>query len=302
MADLATLMPTIANTRVIQAALAFLTVGICLKLALFPLHLWLPNAYTYAPSVVTAFLAATATKVAVYILIRIIFTVFGAVNVFQVLDLQNILMALSIIAMFAASGIAIYQDNIKRLFAYSSIAQIGYIVLGLSFASEIGMAAGIIHLFNHAIMKCAIFMGLGCIALRVGGVSIRDMYGLGTRMPWTMAAIVIGGLSLIGIPMTVGFVSKWYLVRAALEAGMWPVAILIVLSSLLAIVYVWRIVEAAYLKEAPEDAAPVTEAPLSMLLPLWVMAGASIYFGIDATATLSIALDAAGSLLNGGLQ
>lgn len=302
MADLATLMPAIADTRVIQAALAFLTVGICLKLALFPLHLWLPNAYTYAPSMVTAFLAATATKVAVYILIRIIFTVFGGVNVFEILGLQNILMTLAIFAMFAASTIAIYQDNAKRMFAYSSIAQVGYIILGLSFASETGMAAGIIHLFNHAIMKCTIFLGLGCVALRMGGVSIRDMYGLGTRMPWTMAAIVVGGLSLIGIPMTVGFVSKWYLVRAALEADMWPVAVLIVLSSLLAIIYVWRIVEAAYLKPAPENAEPVSEVPLSMLLPLWVMALASIYFGLDATNTLTIALDAADILLNGGLQ
>ncbi len=302
MADLATLMPAVADIRVIQVALAFLTVGICLKLALFPLHLWLPNAYTYAPSVVTAFLAATATKVAVYILIRIIFSVFGGVDVLVVLGVQYILMVLAIIAMFVASVLAIYQDNTKRMFAYSSIAQIGYIVLGLSFASETGMAAGIIHLFNHAIMKCAIFLGLGCIFLRMGSVSIRDLYGLGYRMPWTMAAIVIGGLSLIGIPMTVGFVSKWYLVSAALEAGMWPVAILIVLSSLLAIIYVWRIVEAAYLKEALEGAAHINEAPLSMLLPLWVMAGASIYFGIDATGTLSIALSAADALLNGGLQ
>jgi multicomponent Na+:H+ antiporter subunit D len=302
MADLATLMPAVIDTTVIQAALAFLTVGICLKLALFPLHLWLPNAYTYAPSVVTAFLAGTATKVAVYMLIRIIFTVFGGVYVFQALGVQNILMALALVAMFAASTMAIYQDNVKRLFAYSSIAQIGYIILGLSFASEIGLAAGIIHLFNHAIMKCAIFLGLGCIVLRTGRVTIQDMYGLGQQMPWTMAAIVIGGLSLIGIPMTVGFVSKWYLVRAALEAGMWPVAVLIVLSSLLAIIYVWRVVEAAYLKPAPENAAPVSEAPLSMLLPLWVLALASIYFGIDATATMSIALDAADVLLNGSLK
>ena len=301
MADLATLMPAVVDTTVIHAALAFLSVGICLKLALFPLHLWLPGAYTYAPSVVTAFLAATATKVAVYVLIRIFFTVFGQVNVFETLGLQNILMALAIAAMFIASIIAIYQNNVKRLFAYSSIAQVGYIILGLSFASETGIAAAIIHLFNHAIIKCAIFLGLGCVALRTGGVSIKDMHGLGQRMPWTMAAIVIGGLGLIGIPMTVGFVSKWYLVQAALEKDMWPIAALIVLSSLLAIIYVWRIVEVAYLKPAPENSAQVSEAPLSMLLPLWVMALASIYFGVDATNTLSIAVDAAHSLLSGVL-
>lgn len=302
MADLAVLIPSVADSRTIHTAMAFLTVGICLKLALFPLHLWLPNAYTHAPSVVTAFLAATATKVAVYILIQIIFTLFGDINILEVLSIQNILMALAIIALFTASTIAIFQDNMKRLFAYSSVAQIGYIILGLSFASQIGLAASIIHLFNHAIVKCAIFMGLGCIALRVGGVSIKNIHGLGYRMPWTMAAITISGLGLIGIPLTVGFVSKWYLVHAAFEQNMWLIAALIVLSSLLAIVYVWRIVEAAYLKPIPEGIANINEAPFSMVLSLWVLALASIYFGVDATTTLNIALDSADTLLSGDLQ
>ncbi|MBH89812.1 MAG: cation:proton antiporter [Magnetovibrio sp.] len=298
MADLAALIPSISNSRTIHTALAFLTVGIGLKLAMFPLHLWLPNAYTYAPSVVTAFLAATATKVAAYVLIRIVFTLFGEVNILENLSLQYSMMALAIIAMFVASITAIFQENLKRMFAYSSVAQIGYIILGLSFASQIGLAASVIHLFNHAIIKCAIFMGLGCIALRAG-VSIRDINGLGYRMPWTTAPIVIGGLGLIGIPMTAGFISKWYLVRAALELNMWPLAILIVLSSLIAIIYVWRFVEAAYLKPAHEKNINIREAPLSMLLSLWILALASIYFGVDATTTLSMALDAAENLLQG---
>ncbi len=303
MADLATLIPTIADTRTVQAAMAFLTVGICLKLALFPLHLWLPNAYTFAPSVVTAFLAATATKVAVYVLIRIIFTVYGAVNIIDVIPfVQEALMALALIGIFAASSVAIFQNNVKRMLAYSSVAQVGYMILGISFASTLGLTGGIIHLFNHALMKCALFLAMGCIMLRVGGVNLNDMRGMGKRMPWTMAAFVIGGLSLIGVPLTVGFISKWYLLQAALEKGLWPIAGLIVMASLLAIIYVWRVVEVAYLQPAPEDSGPVQEAPLSMLLPLWVMAGASLYFGIDATNTLNIAMSAADFLLNGGVQ
>ncbi len=301
MADLATLMPAVAETRVIHAALAFLTVGICLKLALFPLHLWLPNAYAYAPSVVTAFLAATATKVAVYVLIRIVFTVFGEVDVIgSVPFLQNLLIALALAGIFIASFVAIYQDNIKRMLAYSSVAQVGYIILGLSFASTLGLGGAIIHLFNHALMKCALFLAMGCLFYRIGGVTLADMRGLGRRMPWTMAAFTIGGLSLIGVPLTVGFISKWYLLMAAMEQGLWPIAGLIVLGSLLAVIYVWRIVEAAYLQPPPEDALPVGEAPLSMLAPLWVMAGASVYFGIDAGTTLDIAIGAADFLLQGG--
>ncbi len=303
MMDLASLMPSVIESRTVLAGLAFLTVGISLKLALFPLHLWLPNAYAYAPSVVTAFLAATATKVAVYILIRIIFTVFGVTQILEILpSVQNALMAFALAGIFAASAVAIYQDNVKRLLAYSSVAQIGYMILGISMLSTLGLAGGIIHLFNHALTKCALFLALGCVAYRTGGAGIRDMQGLGRQMPWTMAAFVLGGLSLIGVPLTVGFVSKWYLVQAALEKGLWPIAGLIVIGSLLAVIYIWRVVEAAYFMPAAENAPVVLEAPLAMLIPLWVIAAASIYFGIDASRTLNIALGAAETLLQGAAQ
>jgi multicomponent Na+:H+ antiporter subunit D len=299
MADLATRLPAVADTRTILMALAFLTVGLSLKLALFPLHMWLPNAYTHAPSVVTAFLAATATKVAVYALIRIYFTVFGEVDLFESTPMGPILMLLALTGMFTASAVAIFQNNLKRMLAYSSIAQIGYMVLGLSFTSVTGLAGGIIHLFNHALMKNALFLALGCVVLRIGTVHIDGFQGLGRRMPLTMAAFVVGGLSLIGVPLTVGFISKWYLVQAALEKGCWLIAVLIVMSSLLAVIYVWRVVEVAYFRPVPEGAAAVEEAPLSMLLPTWIMAGASIYFGIDATGTLEVARGAAEFLVGG---
>jgi len=302
MTDLESLMPSVIDQRTIYAALAFLTVGISLKLALFPLHLWLPNAYAYAPSVVTAFLASTATKVAVYVLIRIIFTVFGVTHILEILpSVQDLLMAFSLAGIFAASAVAIYQNNVKRLLAYSSVAQIGYIILGISMLSTLGLAGGIIHLFNHALTKCALFLAMGCVAYRTGGSDLSDMRGLGRRMPWTMAAFVVGGLSLIGVPLTVGFVSKWYLVSAALEQDLWPIAGLIVIGSLLAVIYIWRVIETAYFNPVPDDAPAITEAPLSMLVPLWVAAGASIYFGIDASRTMDIALSASQTLLQGNL-
>jgi len=299
MADLATIIPAVADTRTIMAALAFLTVGISLKLALFPLHMWLPNAYTYAPSAVTVFLAATSTKVAVYALIRILFTVFGGVDVFAIGGVQEILIVLASTAMVGASAVAIYQTDIKRMLAYSSVAQIGYIVLGISFASVIGLTGGIVHLFNHALMKAALFMAMGCIFMRIGSTSITDMEGIAKRMPLTMAAFVAGGLSIIGVPLTVGFVSKWYLIQAVLEKGWWPFVIVILMSSLFAIIYVWRVVEVAYFRPTPKGAQNVTEAPLMMLVPLGVMIAATYYFGIDATRTLDVATGAAETLLRG---
>jgi len=299
MADLAERLPQVADTRTVLAALAFLTVGISLKLALFPLHVWLPNAYTYAPSVVTAFLAATATKVSVYVLVRILFTVFGNVGVMDSLPVEGMLMALALIAMLVASTVAIYQNNLKRLLAYSSVAQIGYMILGISFVTVTGLTGGILHLFNHALMKCALFLAMGCIFWRIGSVHIRDLGGMGRRMPFTMAAFVTAGLSLIGVPLTVGFISKWYLIQAALEKDLWFIAVLVLASSLLAIIYVWRIVEVAYFRAPPEGAAVNEEAPLSMLLPMWIMAGAAVWFGIDATTTVNVARGAATFLLGG---
>jgi multicomponent Na+:H+ antiporter subunit D len=297
MADLAQRLPAVAETRTILAAFAFLVVGLSLKLALFPVHLWLPNAYTYAPSVVTIFLAATATKVAVYSLLRIVFTVFGAADFETMEPIRLTMMGLAILAMFVASMVAIFQNNIKRMLAYSSIAQIGYMILGISLATVAGLTGGIIHLFNHAIIKGLLFMAVGAIAYRIGTVRLDDMAGLGRRMPLTMGAFVVGGLSVIGLPLTTGFISKWALITAALDKGWWIIAALILLSSMLAIIYIWKVVEVAYFRPPPAGAPEVSEAPLSMLIPMAVLVAVNLYFGINATLTLDIATDAANQLM-----
>ncbi len=299
MADLAERLPAVAASRTIPVAFAFLAVGVSLKLALFPLHLWLPNAYTYAPSAVTAFIASTATKVAVYMLLRFFFTVFGAAFSFEVMHLDRILMPLALVAIVAMSLVAINQENGKRLLAYSSVAQIGYMVLGISLASVLGVAAGVLHLFNHALMKGSLFMAMGCVMYRVGSCRVEAMAGLGKTMPFTMAAFVVGGLSLIGVPLTVGFISKWYLVQAALEKGMWGIAAVVLLGSLLALAYVWKVVEVAYFRPPP-DGPGVREAPLSLLIPTWVLVAANLWFGIDAKTTAGVALRAARMLLGAG--
>jgi len=299
LADMAVRLSQISDSRPVLAALAFITVGISLKLALFPLHLWLPNAYAYAPSVVTAFLAATATKVSIYVLLRFYFNVFGGSEIFHDQPMAPIWITLSLAAMFIASAIAIFQDNVKRLFAYSSIAQIGYMTLGASLASFTGLTGAIVHLFNHALTKGALFLLLGGIALRVGTVRFGAIGGIGRVMPLTSFGIVLGGLSLIGVPATVGFVSKWYLVLAALERGDWWLAFAIVGSSLLAVVYVWRFVEVAYFREPSAEVARLREAPLSMLVPAWVLVLACVYFGLDTQLTLGGAGAAAAELLRG---
>ncbi len=299
LADLQTRIPQIQDSRPLLAAFAFITVGLALKAALFPLHLWLPNAYAYAPSGVSAFMAATATKVSLYVLLRFTFTLFGAEFAFGELPLHWVLLVPAVIAMFAGSFSAIFQHDIKRMLAYSSVAQIGYITLAIALASQAGVQAAMLHMFNHGLMKAALFCALGCIFYRIGSTRIEDMAGLGRQMPWTFAAIVTGGLSLLGAPLTAGFISKWFLVQAALEQSLWWLVVLIVASSMLAVVYVWRLVEALYFKEPAAGRENVREAPLSVLLPTLLLAAANIYFGLDTRLTVELTGNAAVLLMRG---
>ena len=308
MAGIAERIDTEAGPRTVLVALAFMTVGFCIKMAVFPLHSWLPSAYTEAPTVVTAFIAATATKVSVYAFIRLIFGILTPKFAFEVLELDSALMALSLMGIFVASTAAVFQDDVKRLLAYSSVAQIGYMLLGVSMASEGGLTAGIVHMFNHALIKGGLFMVAGCFIYRLGSSRLSDWAGAGKTMPWTALAWSIGGLGLIGVPLTAGFVSKWLLLTSAFQRGWWYVAVLMLLSSLLAVVYVWRVVETLYFCDPPEKqvkqrkraGVTISDPPARMLIPTYLVIGAVVLFGVWTTYSAGLASAAAHALIGGG--
>jgi multicomponent Na+:H+ antiporter subunit D len=301
MIDIAARLGTAAPTQMpaVVTALGFITVGISLKLALFPLHAWLPNAYAYAPSWVTAFLSATATKVAIYLLIRFYFSVFGVALELDALPVREIIVALSIAAMVVASLVAVFEPDLKRMLAYSSVAQIGYITLGIGLANEAGLTGSLVHIVNHALMKAALFLAVAAIFFRTCPMQIKELAGIGRKMPLTMAAFTIAELGLIGTPATSGFISKWYLAIGAFDQGWWILVFLIVGSSLLALVYVGRILEIAWLREPTPAIAHASDPPLSMMLPILVLAAATVYFGFDTEWTAGIANTAALALIGG---
>jgi multicomponent Na+:H+ antiporter subunit D len=304
LADMELRMAGVTELTPILVAGGFITIGLALKAAIFPLHAWLPGAYTHAPHATTAFIAACSTKVALYVLLRFDFFVFRGNLPDHEAQFRAFVLPLAIAAMLVASAVAIYERrNLKRMLAYSSIAHVGYIVFGAALATETGLTAGIVHMFNHALAKGTLFLAVACIGLGGAAVTFDRLAGAGRRMPITLAAFVIGGLSLIGIPGTAGFVGKWYLVAAAAELGPRGVLMIapVLLSSLLAVLYVWRVVEAAYFGTdggAPPDApSGRAEAPAVMLTVLMAAAAANVWFGLQPNAPLTLAERAAKALL-----
>ncbi len=303
MADLSARLPELYDSTTVRSAFAFFMVGLSLKLALFPFHIWLPNVYTHSPSTVSALMAATSTKVSAYVLLRLMFTVYRPEFVLTVVPVTKILLILAALAIIIGSVIALAQTNIKRMLAYSSVGQIGYIILGASIANQASMTGSLMHIFNHALMKGSLFMVVGAMVYRTGIVNIEDMRGMGKKMPFAMAAFTIGALSMIGFPFTVGFVSKWYLAVGALKADMWYFVPIILLSSLLTAVYFWRIVEAIYFREKSEKLAGLpsepAEAPFGMTATTLFLSLLCIVFGIAAFIPTKVAAAAAKLLLGG---
>ncbi len=293
MADIADRLPALTDSRSVQVGFAFIIVGLGLKAAMWPLHQWLPNAYSYSPSFVTVFLSATATKVALYALVRFLFTVFRPEYSFELASFSWLLAPLGIAAMVICSFQAVFQTDVRRVLAYSSVAQVGYMLLGISLATAPGVAAGLLHLFNHALMKGALFMAIAGVVLTHQGTTIRDFAGIGRTAPWTMTAFAIAGLSLIGVPLTAGFMSKLQLGYALFAEGWWWAVLLVVFSSFLAVFYVGRILQAAFFQPPVNPRKTHKEAPLLILVPLWILALANLYFGIAADFPLGLARDGA---------
>lgn len=300
MADLSSRLRYLHDNRAVITALAFLLIGLSVKMALFPLHGWLPDAHGYAPPIVSALLSGVAIKVGAYVMIRLIFSVLGVEFSFLKLPTGPVLWILASLAILFGSYTAIQQTSLKRLLAYSSVAQMGYIALGFALANENGLTGALIHIFNHALMKSGLFLVAGIVSYRLGEADLKCMGGLGRKMPFTMAALTAGGLGLIGVPLTSGFISKWYLVSGAIDRGLIPLAVVVLLGSILAVVYVWKVVEIVYFKPVADSAGDVTEAPWSLVVPAWTLIGASLYFGVEASFSSGLARHAARFLLGQG--
>ncbi|MDD5736465.1 MAG: monovalent cation/H+ antiporter subunit D family protein [Methanothrix soehngenii] len=287
-ADMRLLLPLVYDNRAVQMGFAMIVVGVMIKAYIFPLHLWQPDVYTYAPSTISSMMASVHVKVMFYMLLRMFYSVFTLDFIRHYIGLDLLICWVAAIAILAGSIWAIKQRNLKRMLAYSSVSQMGYILLGLGLSplSPWGLVGAAAHILNHAIGKGCLFMCAGAISQQEGLRDIRDFEGLGKKMPHVCAAFTIAALSMIGIPLTAGFASKLFLIVASLDAAQYPFVAVLLLSGLLNLVYFWRVIDQMYFvkHKGTENAVEVRETgkslPLSMVAPILILASLCIIMGI----------------------
>jgi multicomponent Na+:H+ antiporter subunit D len=286
MVDIAGILPTLYQSKAVLAAFIICMVGLWLKMAFFPLHAWLPNAYTFAPSAASSLIAPLMTKVMVYVMIRFILTVFTPKFVFDTLVVKDPIVWLAVIAIVIGAIFALAERNLKKMFTYVVIAEVGYMVGGAWLGNRAAMTGAILHIVNDAIMTLCIFLVVGNIIYRVKGYAFEDLKGLFRKMPFTMGAFVIGALSIIGVPPTCGFFSKWYLISGAIQAGHYGFVAALLFSSLVNVILFFRVFEISYYEPFSDHhghghhAEPMAEAPLTMLVPLLIVAVGLVLVGL----------------------
>ena len=285
MADIARILPGLGQPAALATSFAFIMVGLWVKMALFPLHNWLPNAYSLAPTGAGVMVAPLMTKVTVYLMIRVIFSIFTPdYAFFHHPGVASAIVWVAALAIVCASALALAQRDLRRMLTYIIIAEVGYMVGGVWLANGQGLTGAILHIVNDALMTLCLFLVAAAILHRTGSLAFDSLQGLYRRMPVTMAAFTVGAFSMIGVPPTCGFFSKWYLILGGIEAGQWGYVAALIFSSLVNAVLFFRIIEIAYFRkeEGGHGVLTVQEAPMMMLNPLIVTAIALLLVGFGS--------------------
>lgn len=282
------------SPHVVWMALCFILVGFGVKSAIFPLHVWLPDAHSTAPSPASAVLSGLAVKGYLICLLKFLYNVFG-VTLMQEFAVHRILVLAGAIAIIAGSILALTQNELKRRLAYSTVAQVGYIVLGFGLLNKTGLAGALFYLASHAAIKSTLFLAAGSMLAATGKKNINALAGIGKKMPITMAAFTIASLGLIGLPLFSGFIGKWHLLLGSMETGNILPTIVIIAGSVLCAAYLLPVIRVAYFEPAPEENWQDPGLPQKTAMIL--LAAAVVLLGIVRGPVLELARRAAAELL-----
>jgi multicomponent Na+:H+ antiporter subunit D len=286
MRDIAQILPSLYGSKAVLAAFIICLVGVWAKMAFFPLHGWLPNAYTHASSAASSLIAPLVTKVMIYVMIRLMLTIFTPAFTFSVAQLNTPIVWLAVAAIVVGAILALAQRDLKKMLTYVIVAEVGYMVGGAWLGNRAGMTGAILHILNDALMTFCVFLVAGNIVYKIKGCAFDDLTGLMRKMPFTMGAFVVGALSIIGVPPTCGFFSKWYLITGAIQARQYAFVAALLFSSLVNVVLFFRVIEIGYYDPAgshhghEHHSEPMDEAPLTMLVPLFIVAAGLILVGL----------------------
>ena len=300
MADIALRLAEVEARAPVMLALAGMTAGFLVKAGLFPLHVWLPDAHAIAPSPVNAVSSALMVKLGIIGVLRV-FTIFATAGVVSLAPLYEVLAWLGAASVLAGAFFALFQEDIKLMLAYSTISNIGYIVLGLGLAGELAVTGAVVHVLNHALIKATLFLAAGAMLHQSGYRTLGDLRGIGRLMPWTSLALLVGVLAVAGLPPTAGFIGKWYIALGALEAGRPGFAVVVLAGALLVFMYLGRMLNAFYFRTpAREHMLEVREAPAALLGPVLLLAALSVLLGLLGRGPVSLVAPAVARLAGGG--
>ncbi|SQB91931.1 proton-conducting transporter membrane subunit [Clostridium tetanomorphum] len=292
------LLRNMDNNNMMLISISYLTmfVGFGVKAALVPFHSWLPQAMV-APTPVSSLLHAVAVvKSGVFALTRTTYYIFGAEMVRRT-NTTKYLTVFIVISILMGSFLAIHQENLKKRLAYSTISQLGYILLGIILLNKNSFVGGMLHLINHAVIKITLFFCAGAIMYTTGKTEIGQIKGIGREMPITMWCFTISSISLIGIPPTNGFVSKWYLALGGLSAGKIAFPAILLLSALLTAIYLLPVVTAAFFKKGDNVILLRKEAPKKMLIPIVIITVITVLLGLFPNPVLVFVKEIADELI-----
>lgn len=302
MADISAMMPQLLESDTLFLALIICMTGLFVKMALFPLHGWLPNAYSNAPPSSAGLIAPLTTKVMIYVMVRMGLTIFTPAFTFSRPLLSEAIVWLAVVAIVAGSLLALMQRRLSRMLTYIIVAEVGYMVGGFWLGNKTGITGATLHIINDAAMTLTLFMAVSTITWKLGSDKFEDLKGLFGKMPFTMMAFVLAAFAVIGIPPTCGFFSKWYLITAGIEAGQWGFVGALLFSSLVNAVLFFRIFEIAFFEPFAEGhghhdhGSTFDEAPVSMVVPLIIAAlsliALGLYTGDIVTKLIQLAIPA----------
>lgn len=284
------------SPHIIWMAMVFALVGFGVKSALFPFHVWLPDAHATAPTPASAVLSSLAVKGYIICFLKFMYLVFGQ-DLMREFNIDKVLVFGGIIAIIGGSLFAISQNELKRRLAYSTVAQIGYLFLGLGLMNVNGLSGSLFYLASHAAIKSSLFLSAGAMINASGGKRIEDLAGIGKRMPISMGVFTIGSMGLIGIPLFSGFVGKWYLILGSLEAGNILAIATIIIGSILCSIYLLPIIRIAYFEEIKDKDKTIKDPAFAQKTALIILAVGVIALGTIPGPILELTKRAAIELL-----